>query len=122
MHGPRKYAGLNRLWLLVDGSYRNRFTVLRSDGMRVHYIRWNFRMKRTVLFTLLVALSVAWSMPAKAQSPGVAEYARQSMVEARKQQKTYRKAAKKQQKAMKKYEKAQRKAAKKEAKKTNRHA
>jgi len=94
--------------------------------MRIHYLRskskWNFRMKRTPLFTLLVALSVAWSIPAKAQSPGVAEYARQSMVEAKKQQKTYRKAAKKQQKAMKKYEKARRKAAKKESKKTNRHA
>jgi len=94
--------------------------------MRIHYLRskpeGNFWMKRTTLFTLLVALAVAWSIPAKAQSPGVAEYARQSMVEARKQQKTYRKAAKKQQKAMKKYEKAQRKAAKKEAKKTNRHA
>jgi hypothetical protein len=79
-------------------------------------------MKRTALFILLVALSVAWSIPAKAQSPGVAEYARQSMVTAKKQQKTYRKAAKKQQKAMKKYEKAQRKTAKKEVKKTNRHA
>lgn len=79
-------------------------------------------MKRTPLFTLLVALSVAWSISAKAQSPGVAEYARQSMVEAKKQQKTYRKAAKKQQKAMKEYEKARRKAAKKESKKTNRHA
>jgi len=78
-------------------------------------------MKRTALFQLLVALTVAWSIPTKAQSPGVAEYARQ-MVEAKKQQKTNRKAAKKQQKAMKKYEKAQRKAAKKEAKKTNRHA
>jgi hypothetical protein len=86
-------------------------------------------MKRTALFTLLVALSVACSIPAKAQSPGVAEYARQSMVAAKKQQKmnrkaakkqqkTNRKAAKKQQKAMKKYEKAQRKA----AKKTNRPA
>ena len=69
-------------------------------------------MKRAALFTLLVALSVAWSIPAKAQSPGVAEYARQSMLRAKQQQKTYRKAAKKQQKAMKKYEKAQRKAAK----------
>ena len=102
------------------------FTVSRTGGMRIHYLRskpeWNFRMKRTVLFTLLVALSVPWSIPAKAQSPGVAEYARQSMVAAKKQQKTYRKAAKKQQKAMKKYEKAQRNAAKKEAKKTNRHA
>lgn len=79
-------------------------------------------MKRTALFTLLVAFSVAWLIPAKAQSPGVAEYARQSMVAAKKQQKMNRKAAKEQQKAMKKYEKAQRKAAKKEAKKTNRHA
>jgi hypothetical protein len=75
-------------------------------------------MKRTALFTLLVALSVAPSIPAKAQSPGVAEYARQSIVAAKKQQKANRKAAKKQQKAMKKYAKAQRKA----AKKTNRHA
>jgi hypothetical protein len=79
-------------------------------------------MKRAALFTLLVTLSVAWSIPAKAQSPGVAEYARQSAVAAKKLQKTYRKSAKKQQKAMKKYAKAQRKAAKKEAKKTNRHA
>jgi len=37
-------------------------------------------MKRTAFFTLLIALSVAWSIPAKTQSPGVAEYARQSMV------------------------------------------
>ncbi len=79
-------------------------------------------MKRTAVFTLLVALIVAWSIPAKAQSPGVAEYARQSAVAAKKQQKTYRKAANKQQKAMKKYEKAQRKAAKRDAKKTNRRA
>jgi Zn-dependent membrane protease YugP len=54
-------------------------------------------MKRTALFTLLVALSAAWSIPAKAQSPGVAEYARQSTVAAKKQ------------------------TAKKEAKKTNEH-
>jgi hypothetical protein len=79
-------------------------------------------MKRTAIFTLLVALTVAWSLPAKAQSPGVAEYARQSMVAGKKQQKAYRKAAKKQQKVMRKYQKAQRKAAKKEARKTNRHA
>jgi hypothetical protein len=79
-------------------------------------------MKRIALLTLLVALSVAWSIPAKAQSPGIAEYARQSMAAAKKQQKTNRKAAKRQQKAMKKYEKAQRNDAKKEAKKTNRPA
>jgi len=79
-------------------------------------------MKRTALFALLVALSVAWSIPAKAQSSGVAEYARQSRVAAKKQQKMYRKSAKEQQKAMKKYEKAQRKAARKAARKTNRPA
>ena len=61
-----------------------------------------FRMKRIAVLTLLVALSVAWSMPAKAQRMSVAEGARQS-----------RKADKKQQKAMKKYEKAPRKADKK---------
>jgi len=59
-------------------------------------------MKRIAVLTLLVALSVAWSMPAKAQRMRVAEGARQS-----------RKADKKQQKAMKKYEKAPRKADKK---------
>jgi hypothetical protein len=110
----------------VYRSHRNRFTVSRTGGMRIHYLpsksRWNFRMKRTALFTLFVALSVAWSIPAKAQSPGVAEYARQSMAAAKKQQKANRKAAKKQQKSMKKYEKAQRNAAKKEAKKSNRPA
>ena len=61
-----------------------------------------FGMKRIAVFTLLVALSVACSLPAKAQHMSVAESARQS-----------RKADKKQQKATKKYEKAQRKAAKK---------
>ena len=60
-----------------------------------------FGMKRIAVFTLLVALSVACSLPAKAQHMSVAS-ARQS-----------RKADKKQQKATKKYEKAQRKAAKK---------
>lgn len=73
-------------------------------------------MKRIAVLTLLVALNVAWSIPAQAQSTGVAEYARQSQVAARKaakkQKKMLRKAAKKQRKAMKKYVKAQRKAAK----------
>ena len=70
-----------------------------------------FRLKRIAVFTLLVALSVSWSIPAKAQSPGVAEYLRQS-------RKADKKAAKVQRKAMKKYVKAQRKA----IKKANRHA
>jgi hypothetical protein len=72
-----------------------------------------FRMKRIAVFTLLAALSVGWSIPAKAQRMSVAEAARQSRKADKKQQKMNRKAAKKQQKATKKYEKAQRKAAKK---------
>ena len=70
-------------------------------------------MKRIAVLTLLVALSVAWSIPARAQYMSVAESARQSRKADKKQQKMNRKAAKKQQKATKKYEKAQRKAAKK---------
>lgn len=79
-------------------------------------------MKRIIVFTLLTALGVAWSIPAKAQSPGVAEYARNSREfdkkSAAQQNKKLKKASRKQQKAMKKYSKSQRKA----AKKANRHA
>jgi hypothetical protein len=79
-------------------------------------------MKRIVVFTLLTAVGVAWSIPAKAQSPGVAEYARNSREfdkkSAKTQNKKLKKASKKQQKAMKKYSKSQQKA----AKKANRHA
>ena len=74
-------------------------------------------MKRIAFFMLLVALRVAWPMPAGAQSTGVAEYARASREAdkkaARQQHKQLKKAAKKQRKGMKKYAKAQRKAAKK---------
>ena len=74
-------------------------------------------MNRIAIFTLLAALCVAWSMPAKAQSPGVAEYARNSRERdkksAKQQNKKLKKASKKQRKAMKKYTKAQRKSAKK---------
>jgi hypothetical protein len=65
-----------------------------------------FRMNRIAVFTLLVALSVSWSISAKAQGTGVAEYARQS-------RKANKKAAKEQRKAWKKSVKAQRKALKK---------
>jgi hypothetical protein len=79
--------------------------------------RRKFHMKRMAAFTLLVALGVAWSIPAKAQSPGVAEYASSSREfdkkSAKQQNKKLKKASRKQQKAMKKYSKAQRKAAKK---------
>ena len=74
------------------------------------------RVKRIVVFMLLVGLSGAWSIPVSAQSPGVAEYARESREasrkSAKKQQRMFKKASKKQRKAMKKYAKAQRKAAK----------
>jgi hypothetical protein len=79
-------------------------------------------MKRFVVFTLLTALGAAWWIPAKAQSPGVAEYARNSREfdkkSAAQQNKKLKKASRKQQKAMEKYSKSQRKA----AKKANRHA
>jgi hypothetical protein len=76
------------------------------------------RMKRIALFITLVALSVLRSIPVKAQSPGVAEYARESREasrkSAKKQQKLLKKAARKQRKPMKKYAQARRKAAKRE--------
>jgi hypothetical protein len=73
-------------------------------------------VKRIAVFTLLLASSLAWSIPARAQSPGVAEYARESRETskkvAKKQNRMFKKASKKQRKAMNKYAKAQRKAAK----------
>ena len=67
-------------------------------------------MKRIPALTLLVALSFAWSIPAKAQIFSGPNSARQAQKAAKKQQKAQGKAAKKQQKSMKKYEKAQQKA------------
>jgi hypothetical protein len=69
-----------------------------------------FQMSRIVLFTLLVTSSVSWSMPAKAQSTGVAKYARQSG-------KASKNAAKEQRKLWKQYMKAQRES----VKNANRH-
>lgn len=81
------------------------------------------RMKRMAAFAALLALSVAWSIRAKAQSSGLADYERQSRKtykkhqkeanrEAKRQAKKMRKAGKKQRKAMKKYLKEQRRQAK----------
>src|SRR5450756_2181786 len=67
-------------------------------------------MKRIAAFLLLVALSVAGSIPARAQRTSDDESARLSR-SAKTQQKMLKKANKKQRNAMKKYEKAQRKAA-----------
>ncbi len=75
-------------------------------------------MKRIAIFTLLAALTIGWSLPAKAQSPGVAAYARNSRERdkkmAKQENKRLKKASKKQRKAMKKYAKSRRKATKKE--------
>jgi hypothetical protein len=70
-------------------------------------------MKRIAVFMLLVALSVAGSMPVQAQRMTPQQNARQSRKAAKKQQKMLNKANKKQRKAMKKYEKSQRKATRK---------
>ena len=70
-------------------------------------------MKRIAALSLLVALSVPWSIPVKAQRISVAEGESRSRKAARKQEKINKKAAKKQRKAMKKAAKAQRKADKK---------
>ena len=79
-------------------------------------------MKRIAIFEFLICLNIAWSMPARAQSPGVAEYARNSREfdkkSAKAENKRLKKASKKQRKTMKKSSKSQRKA----AKKANRHA
>jgi hypothetical protein len=69
-------------------------------------------MKRIPAFILLVALSFAWSIPAKAQIFSGPDSARQAQKAAKKEQKAQNKAAKRQQKSMKKYEKAQQKSAK----------
>ena len=67
-------------------------------------------MNRFAVFTMLIASSVPWSMPAKAQSTGVAKFARQS-------NKASKKAAKDQRKTWKQYVKAQRAS----SKNANRH-
>ncbi len=73
-------------------------------------------MKRIGVFMLLAGLNVAWAVPATAQSPGVAEYARNSREadkkSAKEMNRRMKKAAKQQNKARKKYARAQRKAAK----------
>ena len=63
-------------------------------------------MKRIAAFALLAVLCGTWSISANAQSPGVAEYARNSAA-------ADKMAAKKQRKLMKKLAKDQRKALKK---------
>jgi uncharacterized membrane protein (DUF106 family) len=70
-------------------------------------------MKRIAALLLLIALTVACSMPARAQNTTTAENMRRAKKGAKQHQKVLKKLSKKQQKSMKKYQKAQRKAAKK---------
>ena len=67
-------------------------------------------MKRIVALLLLVAASVAWSVPASAQreNRSIGENGREARKAAKQQQKVSRKIAKKQRKAAKKYQKQQR--------------
>jgi hypothetical protein len=82
-------------------------------GLSEFGVKNEIQMKRIAGFTLLLALSVPWSIPVNAQRIGVAEGQRRSRKANKKQQKMNKKSAKKQQKAMKKAAKAQRKANKK---------
>lgn len=67
-------------------------------------------MKRIAAFMLMIAISVACSMPVQAEdTAATAENMRRSRKAAKDQQRMLKKADKKQRKAMKKYEKAQRK-------------
>jgi hypothetical protein len=86
----------------------------RSVGVRSpgRIFRSGAFIKRIPALTLLVALSFAWSIPAKAQVFSGPNSARQAQKAVKKEQKAQGKAAKKQQKSMQKYEKAQQKAAK----------
>jgi len=71
-------------------------------------------MKRIAAFLLLIALSVAWSLPAYAEreNRSIGENGAEARKAAKQQRKLVNKNAKRQRKAMKKYQKAQRKAAK----------
>jgi Ni/Co efflux regulator RcnB len=73
-------------------------------------------VKRIIVFILVVAFSVALSMPANAQreNRSIGENGREARKAAKQQQKTVKKNARKQRKAMKKYQKAQRKAARRQ--------
>jgi sensor domain CHASE-containing protein len=69
-------------------------------------------MKRIAAFILLIAVSVACSLPATAQNQRTRNNARLAKRAAKQNQKAIKKAARKQRKAMKKYQKQQRRAAK----------
>jgi hypothetical protein len=71
-------------------------------------------MKRIAVLVLLIAVSVAWSVPTQAQreNRSIGENGIEARKAAKQQRKSVNKNAKRQRKLMKKYQKAQRKAAK----------
>jgi hypothetical protein len=73
-------------------------------------------MKRTAAFVLLLASSIAMSIPAQAQreNRSIGENGQEARKAAKQQRKTVNKNAKRQRKAMKKYQKAQSKSAKRQ--------
>ena len=73
-------------------------------------------MKKVTAFLVLLASTVAWTLPAQAQreNKSIGENGREARKAAKQQQKYSKKQAKRQSKAMKKYQKAQRKAAKRQ--------
>lgn len=76
-------------------------------------------MRRIAAFMLLIALSVACSLPAQAENTAAAaENMRRAKMAAKQHEKVLKKLNKKQHKAMKKYDKTQRKAAKKAQRRT----
>jgi hypothetical protein len=69
-------------------------------------------MKRIAALILLLASSVAWSLPGKTENRSIGENGREARKAAKQQQKASKKIARKQRRAAKKYQRAQRKAAK----------
>jgi Skp family chaperone for outer membrane proteins len=71
-------------------------------------------MRRIAAFLLLIALSIAFPLPAQAENTATtAENMRRAKKGAKQHEKVLKKMNKKQRKSMKKYEKAQRKSARK---------
>ena len=71
-------------------------------------------MRRIAALGLLLASSLAWSLPGRTENKSIGENGREARKAAKQQQKASKKMAKKQRKAAKKYQRAQRKAAQKQ--------
>src|SRR5438034_10867732 len=90
------------MWSAVlERSDLSLFTGGRVHTDTVFEVKGKFRMKRIAVLTLLVALGVAWSIPANAQRMSVEENARHARKADKKQQIMNRKATKELQHEMK---------------------